>query len=313
MPLLCFKIRRGLTAQTARPLSVASKPAPAPLQGQPKQALSVPQQSALAAGLTDLAFFGGGGPGGGSGAYVVLASGSGGQVFLWDTRARAAPCAVLQAPQAGAINTVQLWPDGQVVAGGGASGDVRLWDLRGGASSALRFGGTVHHHPLLAAVSLRLALTAVPGLASQTAIPASGVQSLALDPRDPRRLAFHLGCGWSGVLRLQGGGASAVTHLHAPAHPHPDEPLAAAGGGSTQGSGAAAAAASVAQMLLWASTAAPGEPCTPPPPEHCCWVCASAVSPLCEWGGHRQLNAAPPPLPPPSAPSPQACTAAPAG
>lgn len=171
---------------------------------------------------------------------------------------------------------------------------VKLWDLRGGSSGALRFGGTVHHHPLLDSLSLRLALTAVPGLADQTAIPASGVQwlqvgwggdsrakrsgKLALrphrhviiaatqpradescctcncvstsasgitptfpavsrapallpsaavsspltcchfrmlqcDPRDERRLGFHLGCGWSGVLDLT---ARTITHLHAP-------------------------------------------------------------------------------------------------
>lgn len=48
----------------------------------------------------------------------------------------------------------------------------------GGSTSTLRFGGTVHHHPLLASVNLRYALTAVPGLASQTPIPASGVHSM---------------------------------------------------------------------------------------------------------------------------------------
>lgn len=120
----------------------------------------------------------------------------------------------------------------------------------------------MHHHPLLAAFNIRHALTGVPGLASQTAIPASGIHSMQLDPSDPRRLAFHLGCGWSGVLSLHGatagsGGSSSgsggsITHLHAPAHAHPDQPL-----GSQEG-GAAAATASVAQMLLWASTAAPG-------------------------------------------------------
>ena len=133
---------------------------------------------------------------------------------------------------------------------------------RGGSTSTLRFGGSVHHHPLLAAFNIRHALTGVPGLASQTAIPASGIHSMQLDPSDPRRLAFHLGCGWSGVLSLHGatagsGGSSSgsggsITHLHAPAHAHPDQPL-----GSQEG-GAAAATASVAQMLLWASTAAPG-------------------------------------------------------
>lgn len=98
--------------------------------------LSIPQQSVLggstAVGLTDLAFFGGSSSsGGGGGGYLLLASGMGGQVFLWDARARAAPSATL-ATQAGtgAIYTVQLAPDQQVVAAGTQSGEVKLWDLR---------------------------------------------------------------------------------------------------------------------------------------------------------------------------------------
>lgn len=59
-----------------------------------------------------------------------------------------------------------------------AAAQVRVWDLRGGSSGTLRFGGTVHHHPLLESISLRAALTAVPGLADQTSIPASAVQWL---------------------------------------------------------------------------------------------------------------------------------------
>lgn len=193
---------------------------------------------------------------------------------------------------------------------------------RGGSSSTLRFGGTVHHHPLLASINLRHALTGVPGLASQTFIPASAVHSmqvsapaclpacptaclqpllqpsaailqaftwlstmkchvmplvladlaaqlpavparlpalpycsalLQLDPCDPWRLAFHLGCGWSGVLHLH---SSTITHLHAPAHAfYAEEPP---GGAGLAGADEGAATASVAQMLLWASTAAPG-------------------------------------------------------
>ena len=119
------------------------------LQGQPRQVLTIPQQSAsaglsgsTAVGLTDLAFFGGGagsgGGGGGSsgsgGGYVVLASGMGGQVFLWDCRAKAAPSATLSAAAGGqgqgAAYAVQLSPDQQVVMAGMQSGEVKLWDLR---------------------------------------------------------------------------------------------------------------------------------------------------------------------------------------
>ena len=112
------------------------------LQGQPKQVLSIPQQSAsaglsgsTAVGLTDLAFFGSSGSGGGSsgsgGGYVVLASGMGGQVFLWDCRAKSAPSATLSAATGqGAAYAVQLSPDQQVVMAGMQSGEVKLWDLR---------------------------------------------------------------------------------------------------------------------------------------------------------------------------------------
>ena len=75
-----------------------------------------------------------------------------------------------------------------------------------------------------------------------------------LDPWDPRRLAFHLGCGWSGVLDLPSG---AVTHLHAPAHVlEPEEP----GGSQADGSSGAAGGGgpTALQLLLQMSTAAPG-------------------------------------------------------
>ena len=44
---------------------------------------------------------------------------------------------------------------------------------------------------------------------------ASAVESLALDPGDGARLAFHLRGGWSGVLHV-GGGRGEVTHAFCP-------------------------------------------------------------------------------------------------
>lgn len=56
----------------------------------------------------------------------------------------------------------------------------------------------MHHHPPLAAVNLRYALTGVPGLASQTAIPASAVHSMQVrTARAGLRVAPRLH-GWSG-------------------------------------------------------------------------------------------------------------------
>jgi WD40 repeat protein len=105
------------------------------LQGQPKQVLSVPEQAASAFGLTDLAFFGGGSGSNGSchgsaGAGYVLVASGGQHIHLWDTRAKAGPCASLIAPNCGTINTIQLAPGGQVVMAGTQKGEVRLWDLR---------------------------------------------------------------------------------------------------------------------------------------------------------------------------------------
>jgi len=48
----------------------------------------------------------------------------------------------------------------------------------------------VHHHPLLASVNLRYALTAVPGLASQTSIPASAVHSMQVQRWLAKRLSW---------------------------------------------------------------------------------------------------------------------------
>ena len=58
------------------------------------------------------------------------------------------------------------------------------------------------HHSLREMISLPHVLGTVPGLASQTAVPCSAVDNLLLDPGDQRRLAFHLGCGWSGATLL---------------------------------------------------------------------------------------------------------------
>lgn len=134
--------RKGKALRWPRPNWHATDRPPwaALVQGQPRQVLVTPQQSAssglagsTAVGLTDLAFFNGGAAaaGGGGGGYAVLASGNGGQVFLWDTRARSAPSATLAAQQgSGALYAVQLAPCGQVVLAGSQSGEVKLWDLR---------------------------------------------------------------------------------------------------------------------------------------------------------------------------------------
>ncbi|GAB4817829.1 hypothetical protein N2152v2_004875 [Parachlorella kessleri] len=191
-------------------------------QGRSRETLTVPGRTeslggvgSAAVGLTDLAFLGRTAACGGGG-YVLAAGAMGGEVFLWDQRAKRAPQAYLlptsrhHAP----VRSLVAAAYGQAIIAGTQSGEVNIWDLRGGSSGALRLGSNgVYHHPVLSSLHLRLALTAVPGLASQTAIPAAAIQWLQGDPLDERRLGFHLGCGWSGVVDLP---SQAITHLHAP-------------------------------------------------------------------------------------------------
>ncbi len=74
-----------------------------------------------------------------------------------------------------------------------------MWDMRGGRSPTAQLGAYgPARHPLLAAVRLRAALAAVPGLTQQTHLPGTSLLSLILDALDPRRAAFCLPCGWQG-------------------------------------------------------------------------------------------------------------------
>lgn len=78
-----------------------------------------------------------------------------------------------------------------------------MWDVRGGRAATAQLGAHgPARHPLLAAVRLRAALAAVPGLTAQTPLPGTALQSLLLDPCDPRRVAFSLPSGWQGERRM---------------------------------------------------------------------------------------------------------------
>ncbi|EIE21323.1 hypothetical protein COCSUDRAFT_56546 [Coccomyxa subellipsoidea C-169] len=147
-----------------------------------------------------------------------------GTVALWDARAHKRPCSELQGPQhTGALQTLQVTPDGRAVIAGSQCGQVLMWDMRGGRSPTAQLGAYgPARHPLLAAVRLRAALAAVPGLTQQTHLPGTSLLSLILDALDPRRAAFCLPCGWQGVLDLV---RQEVTHLYCP--PHDEENPAA--------------------------------------------------------------------------------------
>ncbi len=221
-------------------------------QGRPKQSLSLPMQ--ISGGAGDIAFFGSGGgsnsgndssnkasgslPGGG---YTILIGGPTGQAYIWDIRMSGSPAVTLHSSRGGAVTSVALIEDDHAVVAATQGGDIKAWDLRGGSGGALRFGGIIHHHPILTAVDLRLALLDVPNLAEQAgSVPSCAVHAMVLNPRAPHRAGFHLGCGWSGVLDLR---SKRVTHLHAPPQPLVDEQPTAADGARA--------------MVLWAQMAAP--------------------------------------------------------
>ena len=76
---------------------------------------------------------------------------------------------------------------------------VLVWDLRGGTGAPTLGARGPVHHSLREVISLPQLVGAVPDLAAQTCVPSSAVDNLLLDPGDQRRLAFHVGCGWSGA------------------------------------------------------------------------------------------------------------------
>lgn len=211
-------------------------------QGRATRTLTLPAQSSGGVGAGDIAFFGkSAGPAGARG-YSVVVGGPSGQVFLWDLRCSGAPVSTLTSLQGGAVNAVHVLENGQAVLAGTQSGDIKVWDVRGGCGGALRFGGVLHHHPMLACVNLRAALGQVAGLAEQAGgVPSCRIHSMAIDPGAPARVGFHLGCGWSGVLDLA---SRHITHVHAPPQHLVDEQPSAEDGARA--------------LVLWAQTAAPG-------------------------------------------------------
>jgi hypothetical protein len=224
-------------------------------QGRPKQSISLPVQSSGGAG--DIAFFGSNSSSSGScnsngkssstmgnlpgGGYTLLIGGPTGQAFIWDVRMSGPPAVTLHSTRGGAVTSVALIEQDHAVIAATQGGDIKAWDLRGGSGGALRFGGVINHHPILTTIDLRSALLEVPNLAEQAgSVPSCAVHAMVLNPHAPYRAAFHLGCGWSGVLDLH---RKRITHLHAPPQPLVDEQPTATDGARA--------------MVLWAQMAAP--------------------------------------------------------
>ena len=74
-----------------------------------------------------------------------------------------------------------------------------LWDIRKGGPRVHQLGAYgPAKQPVLAVISMQKALAAIPGLSSETHIPASNLNQLLLDPLDDTRAGYTLGCGWQG-------------------------------------------------------------------------------------------------------------------
>lgn len=74
-----------------------------------------------------------------------------------------------------------------------------MWDVRKSRSGVHQLGAYgPARQPILAVISLRRALAAIPGLSSETHIPDANLYQLLLDPLDDTRAGYTLGCGWQG-------------------------------------------------------------------------------------------------------------------
>ena len=182
------------------------------------------------AGLLDVLFC----PGEGN---RVLAAGRRGRVYLWDDRcAGGLPRAELTAPtdRHSPFNCARASDDGQTVIAGSGRGMVHVWDLRGGTggtkarAAAFSFGSqNKTSHQLLRSVDVAELLQQVPVIRDGPSLGTglrSAVHWCEQDPNDQRRIGFHLGRGWSGVIDVsgpRGGGGNnwtgpLVTHAHCP-------------------------------------------------------------------------------------------------
>ena len=74
-----------------------------------------------------------------------------------------------------------------------------MWDIRKGRSGVHQLGAYgPAKQPVLAVISIRKALAAIPGLSLETHIPDCTLHQLLLDPLNDTRAGYTLGCGWQG-------------------------------------------------------------------------------------------------------------------
>ncbi|BFI04286.1 hypothetical protein MPTK1_1g11920 [Marchantia polymorpha subsp. ruderalis] len=113
------------------------------------------------------------------------------------------------------LNSIQLSSDEQMLYCGSEGGYIYLWDLRGGKNSAFVSSAKDYNQPV-AAIRIENQLRKISSLRAQTDICPSSVDAISLNPACEKQLAFHLSCGWSGVLDMS---TLDVTHIHCPPPP----------------------------------------------------------------------------------------------
>ena len=173
----------------------------------------------LSNGLRDLSFD----P---SDPHRMIASAGNGQGYVWDTRAPSGKqTAQLASHLKTPITSLVVSHDGHTIIGGESStGEVLIWDMRkpcsqGGAAFGA-IGDRTHRYGLIAQLSVAKLLHKT-ALGTEANIEHTGVQWIGCDPRDSRRLGFHLVNGWSGVIDLM---KPCVTHAHCPPPPWLEAP-----------------------------------------------------------------------------------------
>lgn len=173
----------------------------------------------LSNGLRDLSFD----P---SDPHRMIASAGNGQAYVWDTRTPSGKqTAQLASHLKTPIASLVVSHDGHTIIGGESStGEVLIWDMRkpfsqGGAAFGA-IGDRTHRYGLIAQLSIAKLLHKTV-LGTEANIEHTGVQWIGCDPRDSRRLGFHLVNGWSGVVDLM---KPCVTHAHCPPPPWLEAP-----------------------------------------------------------------------------------------
>ncbi|XP_061361390.1 uncharacterized protein LOC133305240 isoform X1 [Gastrolobium bilobum] len=159
-------------------------------------------------GLSDIAFT--------SNDSRILASDTNGAINVWDRRVKALPCLELTSnscTSSGALNSIELNAENQIIFGAGKHGLVYVWDIRGGRASATFQSHREVVHPPVTSLKLATMLEKIGSLKAQADIVPKEIHSVDLNPSCPYQLAFHLDDGWSGVLDMNN---FEVTHIHCP-------------------------------------------------------------------------------------------------